>query len=208
MPKTKKSKENPLEDSNEDTDLQADNCVLQQTNDSNKQINKINSDASHASLDTGRGEDIEMIETNDSDSSETENDHRKFDGNLETIGNDLSETSSVDLPNANPPMKFRILVNIQLDLFTLLHAPSCWSVKQQDYFTSAYPWIIFSNGKIGCRQCRNVNTLGLHAKQRIHISKEWIECTVFPCKTKSRETSAAQKYLRKKSPSMQKVMHT
>ena len=30
------------------------------------------------------------------------------------------------------------------------------------------------------------------------MSKEWIECTVFPCKTKSRETSAAQKYLQKK----------
>jgi hypothetical protein len=59
MPKAKKSKENPLEDSNEDTDLQADNCVLQQTNDSNKQINEINSDVSHASLDMGRDEDIE-----------------------------------------------------------------------------------------------------------------------------------------------------
>ena len=33
MPKAKKSKESPLEDSNEDTDLQAaDNCVSQQTN--------------------------------------------------------------------------------------------------------------------------------------------------------------------------------
>ena len=198
MPKAKKSKENPLEDSNEDTDLQADNCVLQQTNDSNKQINEINSDVSHASLDTGRGEDIEMIETNESDSSETENDHRKFDGNLETMENDLSESSSVGLPNANLNASNEIPNSCEHSSQSIHSiAPSCWSVKQQDYFTSAYPWIIFSNGKIGCRECKNVNTLGLHAKQRSHISKEWIECTVFPCKTKSRETSAAQKYLRK-----------
>ena len=51
---------------------------------------------------------------------------------------------------------------------------------------------------LGCCECSNVNTPGLHAKQQRHMDKEWIECTVFPCKTKSCETSAAQKYLRKK----------
>jgi hypothetical protein len=71
---------------------------LQLTNDSNKQINKINSDAFHASLATVTGE---MIETNESGSSETEIDPRKFDGNLETLENDLSESSSVGLPKAN-----------------------------------------------------------------------------------------------------------
>ena len=29
------------------------------------------------------------------------------------------------------------------------------------------------------------------------MSKEWIECTVSPCKNKKRETLAAQEYLRK-----------
>jgi hypothetical protein len=134
MPKAKKSKENPLEDSIEDTDLQADNCVSQQTNNSNKQINEINSDVSHASLDTGRGEDIEMIETNESDSSETENDHRKFDGNLETMENDLSESSSVGLPNANLnssneiPNSCELLLHLHFGLLSnkitlLVHTP-------------------------------------------------------------------------------------
>ena len=39
-------------------------------------------------------------------------------------------------------------------------AQSCWSVKKVDYFTGAYPCTIFWNGKIGCRVCRSVNTLG------------------------------------------------
>ena len=61
-------------------------------------------------------------------------------------------------------------------------APSCWSLKHQGYFTSTYPWITFSNGKLGCRVCKNVNTLELHAYQRSRIIKDWVECTVFPCK--------------------------
>ena len=157
VPKAKKSKENPLKDSNEDINLQADNCVLQQTN-SNKQINEIISDVSHASLGTGIGEDNEMIATNFNNSSETENDQRKFNGNLQTMENDLSEFGS----GSSFERSSRSIHSI---------APSCWSVKQQDYFTSAYPWIIFSNGKIGCRECRNVNSLGLHAEQRSHMSK-------------------------------------
>jgi hypothetical protein len=40
LPKAKKSKENPLEDSNEDIDLQPDNRVSQQTNESNRQISR------------------------------------------------------------------------------------------------------------------------------------------------------------------------
>jgi hypothetical protein len=82
-----------------------------------------NSNVSHTSLDTGIGEDIEMVETNESDRSETENHHRKFDGNLETMGNDLSESTSVGCQTLTltPPMKFLILVNIRLNLFILLH---------------------------------------------------------------------------------------
>jgi hypothetical protein len=107
---------------------------------------------SHASLDTGRGEDIDVIETNESDRSEMENDHRKFDGNLETMENDSSESSSVGLPDANLNASNEIPNSCEHSCQSIHSiAPSCWSVKQQDYFTSAYPWIIFSNGKIGCR---------------------------------------------------------
>ena len=99
-----------------------------------------------------------------------------------------------------PPMKFRILVNIHLNLFILFHL-HVGLLSNKITLLVHTPGLFFSNGKIGCRECRNVNTLGLHAKQRSHISKEWIECTVFfPCKTKSRETSAAQKYLTQFDP--------
>ena len=155
----------------------------------------MNSDVSHASfIATGTGEDIEMIETNESDSSETDNDYRKFDENQENMENDLSESSSVGLLKAYLNASNEIpnpCEHLSRPIHSIAH--SCWSVKQQEYFTSAYPWIIFSNGKIGCCKCRSVNTLGLHAKQRSHISKEWIECTIFPCKSKSCETSAVQK---------------
>ena len=49
--------------------------------------------------------------------------------------------------------------------------PSCWFVQQQEYFTSAYSWIIFSNGKLGCQECKNIKNLGLHAEQRSRISR-------------------------------------
>ena len=51
-------------------------------------------------------------------------------------------------------------------------APSCWSVQQQEYFTSTYPWIIFSNGNLGCQECKYIKNLGLHAEQRSRISRE------------------------------------
>ena len=88
-------------------------------------------------------------------------------------------------------------------------APSCCSVKQQEYFTRAYPWIIFSNGKTGCRECRSVNTLGLHAEQRSHMSKKWIEGTVFfyPEQRVVKRQQHKSIY-EKKSASMEKVMHT
>ena len=174
------------------------------------QIHEIITDVSHASLAAVTSENNEIIETkltNEYNISETENERRKFNGNLETMENDLSEFSSrspVCLLNASNeiPDSFE---HSSRSIYSI--TPSCSSVKQQDYFTRAYPSIIFSNGKIGCRECRSVNSLGLHAEQS-QMSKEWIECTVFSSKAKSRKTSAAQKYLRKKSASMQKVMHT
>jgi hypothetical protein len=64
-----------------------------------------------------------MIETNECDSSETENDHRKFDGNLETMETIWANPVLLVCQTLTlmPPMKFRILVNIQLNLFILLH---------------------------------------------------------------------------------------
>ena len=100
-----------------------------------------------------------MVEINDSNSSEKGTKLRKFDENTQepTVNNAFNE-----FPNSSE------------HLSTSIHsiAPPCWSVKQQDYFTFAYPRIMFTNGKLGCRDCRNVDTLRLHGKQRNHMSKE------------------------------------
>ena len=150
-----------------------------------------------------------MIETNECDSSETENDHRKFDGNLETMETIWANPVLLVCQTLTlmPPMKFRILVNIHLNLFILFHL-HVGLLSNKITLLVHTPGLFFSNGKIGCRECRNVNTLGLHAKQRSHISKEWIECTVFYAKRRVVKYQQHKSTCEKKSPGMQKVMHT
>ena len=145
-------------------------------------------------------DDVEETDQSDMESMEA----REKEGS--EIENDLNQSSSTDLVNVHASNEVIVIHSCESPYQGL--APFCWSIKQQDYFTCTYPGIIGLNGKIGRRECREVNTLKLHAEQESHISKEWIRWNVFPCKTKSREKSPAQKYLRKKSSTMPIATHT
>ena len=91
-----------------------------------------------------------------------------------------------------PPTKFRILVNIEL---LHLHADL---FNNRNILLAHIHGLFFSNGKLGCQECKNIKNLGLHAEQRSCISREWTDCNIFPSTTNNREKSAAeaQKYLR------------
>ena len=57
------------------------------------------------------------------------------------------------------------------------------------------PWLMCLDGKIGCRKCKEVNSLDLYNSPGIHMSQEWIKCDIFP----SGEKYMAQKSLRVKT---------
>ena len=82
-------------------------------------------------------------ESFDSDNESERNGYNKTDRNqgIENYAKDNNSVSFLSVNASNEvlsPCKHRAT------------APSCWSVQQQEYFTSAYPWIIFSNEKLGC----------------------------------------------------------
>ena len=196
-PQAKKRKENAFEDSSANTSLKANstnNCVLlpQPTNNSDKADTQKDANVFCAAA-SSTSEATNTDESSDSDNESERNGYNKTDKN-QGIENYVEDNNSVNFLSVNAskevlnPCKHRAT------------APSCWSVQQQEYFTSTYPWIIFSNGKLGCQECKNIKSLGLHAEQRSRISREWTDCNIFPSTTNNREKSAAeaQKYLRKK----------
>ena len=190
-PQAKKRKENAFEDSSANTSLKANstnNCVLlpQPTNNSDKAGTQKDANVFRAAASSTSGA------TNTDESSDSDNESER--NGYNNIENDVEDNNSVNFLSANAsnevsnPCKHRAT------------ASSCWSVQQQEYFTSTYPWIIFSNGKLGCQECKNIKNLGLHAEQRSRISREWTDCNIFPSTTNNREKSAAeaQKYLQNK----------
>ena len=190
-PQAKKRKENAFEDSSANTSLKANstnNCVLlpQPTNNSDKAGTQKDANVFRAAASSTSGA------TNTDESSDSDNESER--NGYNNIENDVEDNNSVNFLSGNAsdevsnPCKHRAT------------ASSCWSVQQQEYFTSTYPWIIFSNGKLGCQECKNIKNLGLHAEQRSRISREWTDCNIFPSTTNNREKSAAeaQKYLQNK----------
>ena len=168
------------------------NCVLlpQPTNNSDKADTQKDDNVFRAAASSTSG----ATNTDESSDNESErNSYKKTDKN-QGIENYVEDNNSVNFLSVNAcneipnPCKHRAT------------APSSWSVQQQEYFTSTYPWIIFSNGKLGCQECKNIKNLGLHAEQRSRISREWTDCNIFPSTTNNRKKSAAeaQKYLREK----------
>ena len=100
-------------------------------------------------------DDVEETDQSDMESMEA----REKEGS--EIENDLNQSSSTDLVSVHASNE--VIVIHSCERPSRGQAPFRWSVKQQDYFTCTYPGIIGLNGKIGCRECREVNTLKLHA---------------------------------------------
>lgn len=59
-----------------------------------------------------------------------------------------------------------------------LNAPDCWTRDQVEYFCKANDWLIVKHKKLGCRNCQEVKSLGVHCGQGLKISTEWSECMV------------------------------
>ena len=157
----KKRKENTFEDSSANTSLKANstnNCVLlpQPTNNSDKADTQKDANVfrAPASSTSGATNTDERLGYNKTDKNQGIENYVEDNNSV----NFLSVNASNEVPN---PCKHRAT------------ALSCWSVQQQEYFASTYPWIIFSNGKLGCQECKNIKNLGLHAEQRSRISREW-----------------------------------
>ena len=72
--------------------------------------------------------------------------------------------------------------------------PFCWNDEQCSYFSKAYSWLFFENGKVGCALCKSIKNLGVHSDKSIHLANEWTECKVKVAGGRS----VAQKSLRKK----------
>jgi len=56
--------------------------------------------------------------------------------------------------------------------------PSIWTAKQAEDFYRDHRWLLFSNGCLGCRICKQVTCYGTFKTQGIKISKPWTECSV------------------------------
>jgi len=72
--------------------------------------------------------------------------------------------------------------------------PSIWTPKQADEFQKDHPWLLFSNGCLGCRTCKQVKNFGVFKTQGIKTSKRWLECCVtFNGKTRQTQLSSLRK---------------
>ena len=61
---------------------------------------------------------------------------------------------------------------------TVSEYPSIWTPTQAKEFSSDHPWIMFSNGYLGCSSCKKVTNYGAFRKQGMKISKPWTDCLV------------------------------
>jgi hypothetical protein len=56
--------------------------------------------------------------------------------------------------------------------------PKIWTEQQVNGFRDKYPWLVASDGKLGCSACKQASASALIKQQRIHLSTEWINCTI------------------------------
>ena len=72
--------------------------------------------------------------------------------------------------------------------------PSIWTPNQADEFQKDHPWLLFSNGCLGCRTCKQVKNFGVFKTQGIKTSKRWLEwCVTFNGKTGQSQLSSLRK---------------
>ena len=122
----------------------SNNCVLlpQPTNNSDKSATQKGANVFHADASSTSGAtNTDGSSDSDSDNESERNGYSKTD-RYQSLENYLEDNNSVSFLSVNAsnevsnPCKHRAT------------APSCWSFQQQEYFTSTYSWIIFSNGKL------------------------------------------------------------
>jgi len=55
--------------------------------------------------------------------------------------------------------------------------PNCWTTLQWEYFKQSYTFLLSEGGKLGCRTCRTVQTLGPNRLKQ-NVSYEWVNITI------------------------------
>lgn len=55
--------------------------------------------------------------------------------------------------------------------------PPCWSLEQYLNKCKEYTWLTASNGKLGCKVCRDVKNIE-EESEGMHVSVEWADCLV------------------------------
>jgi hypothetical protein len=72
--------------------------------------------------------------------------------------------------------------------------PAIWTAQQAEDFKSGNPWLMFSNGCMGCKTCKEVNHFGAFKRQGLKISDAWAACSVtFNGKQRQSQLSSLRK---------------
>lgn len=56
--------------------------------------------------------------------------------------------------------------------------PKIWTELQVNGFRDKYPWLVASDGKLGCSVCKQASASALIKQQLIRLSTEWINCAI------------------------------
>lgn len=78
-----------------------------------------------------------------------------------------SITKSHDIDNENNDEAYTS------DAFCKVVLPDCWSVEQYNYFCKRYEWLEVRHGRLGCKMCEKIKSLGIEQKKHMHISSQW-----------------------------------